>query len=541
MKRICALFLGLTVAAASLSGCGAQGQETTQQTFPDATAIVLSDDGVTVDGEAASTDETAAVYTAHDIVYYEDGHDFTYGEGTAADAHTAEEAEAHTVVHITQPGTYALSGTLSAGQIAVDLGEDAEEDPEAVVTLILNGVDITCTVAPAVIFYSVYECGSDDEDTATVAVDTSAAGANVLIADGTINHVTGSYVARIYDPDSVVLSEDGTEVTDSDKLHKYDGAFYSRMSMNVDGGEAGTGVLNITADNEGLDTELHLTINGGTINITSGNDGINTNEDNVSVTTINGGSVNIQVTGETGEGDGIDSNGYLVINGGAVNAAACSSSGDAGIDASAGITINGGTVLASGNMYDPIDGGDQTYVVFSFASRQTGGQTYTLQNADGETVGAWTPANDFTCLVVSSPDLTAGDYTLWQGDAQLAGSASDSAGGPGGMGGGRPMDGGEPPADFDPQQAPADGERPRRPEGEAPENAGGEAPADPPERPADGETAPDGAEPPAGGHGSGGEGGQMTAADLSETFTLADGGNFFTGVSPLEAEETSGT
>ena len=541
MKRICAFFLGLTVAAASLSGCGAQEQETTRQTFPDATSIVLSDDGVTVDGEAASNDGTAAVYTAHDIVYYEDGHDFTYGEGTASDAHTAEEAEAHTVVHITQPGTYALSGTLSAGQIAVDLGEDAEEDPEAVVTLILNGVDITCTVAPAVIFYSVYECGSDDEDAATAAVDTSAAGANVLIADGTINHVTGSYVARIYDPDSVVLSEDGTEVTDSDKLHKYDGAFYSRMSMNVDGGEAGTGVLNITADNEGLDTELHLTINGGTINITSGNDGINTNEDNVSVTTINGGSVNIQVTGETGEGDGIDSNGYLVINGGAVNVAACSSSGDAGIDASAGITINGGTVLASGNMYDPIDGGDQTYVVFSFASRQTGGQTYTLQNADGETVGAWTPANDFTCLVVSSPDLTAGDYTLWQGDAQLAGSASDSAGGPGGMGGGRPMDGGEPPADFDPQQAPADGERPRRPEGEAPENAGGEAPADLPERPADGETAPDGAEPPAGGHGSGGEGGQMTAADLSETFTLADGGNFFTGVSLLEAEETSGT
>ena len=541
MKRICALFLGLTVAAASLSGCGAQGQETARQAFPDAVSIVLSDDGVTVDGEAASTDGTAAVYTAHDIVYYEDGHDFTYGEGTAADAHTAEEAEAHTVVHITQPGTYALSGTLSAGQIAVDLGEDAEEDPEAVVTLILNGVDITCTVAPAVIFYSVYECGSDDEDTATAAVDTSAAGANVLIADGTINHVTGSYVARIYDLGSVELSEDGTEVTDSDKLHKYDGAFYSRMSMNVDGGEAGTGVLNITADNEGLDTELHLTINGGTINITSGNDGINTNEDNVSVTTINGGSVNIQVTGETGEGDGIDSNGYLVINGGAVNSAACSSSGDAGIDASAGITINGGTVLASGNMYDPIDGGDQTYVVFSFASRQTGGQTYTLQNADGETVGAWTPANDFTCLVVSSPDLTAGDYTLWQGDAQLAGSASDSAGGPGGMGGGRPMDGGEPPADFDPQQAPADGERPRRPEGEAPENAGGEAPADLPERPADGETAPDGAEPPAGGHGSGGEGGQMTAADLSETFTLSDGGNFFTGVSPLETEETSGT
>ena len=542
MRRNIALLASLALAAAALTGCGGRTGETTQE-FPDATDIVLSDDGVTVDGTAASDDETAAVYTAHDIVYYEDGHDFTYGEGAAADAHSAEEAEAHTVVHITQPGTYALSGTLSAGQIAVDLGEDAEEDPEAVVTLILNGVDVTCTVAPAVIFYNVYECGSTDEETASETVDTSAAGANVLIADGTLNHITGSYVARIYDPDSVVLSEDGTEVAESSKLHKYDGAFYSRMSMNVDGGEAGTGVLNITADNEGLDTELHLTINGGTINITSGNDGINTNEDNVSVTTINGGSVNIQVTGETGEGDGIDSNGYLVINGGAVNAAACSSSGDAGIDASAGITINGGTVLASGNMYDPIDGGDQTYVVFSFASRQTGGQTYTLQNADGETVGAWTPANDFTCLVVSSPDLTAGDYTLWQGDTQLAGSASDGMGGPGG---GRPMDGGEPPADFDPRQAPEggtppEGERPQRPEGEAPENAGGEAPDDPPERPADGETTPDGAEPPAGGRGPGGGEAGQSAADLSETFTLSDGGNFFTGISPMETTEASET
>ena len=523
MRKIISLLSAAALLGGMLSACGADGGGT-QEADSDAVQIVLSDDGVTVDGAEAAAESGSAVYTAHDIVYYEAGQDFTYGEGTEADEHTAEEAEAHTVVHITQPGTYALSGTLSAGQIAVDLGEGAEEDQSAVVTLILNGVDITCTVAPAVIFYNVYECGSTDEETASETVDTSAAGANVLIADGTLNHITGSYVARIYDPDSVVLSEDGTEVAESSKLHKYDGAFYSRMSMNVDGGEMGTGVLDITAENEGLDTELHLTVNGGIINITSGNDGINTNEDNVSVTTVNGGSLNIQVTGETGEGDGIDSNGWLVINGGDVTAAACADSGDAGIDATMGITLNGGTVTASGNMYDPIDGGDQTYVVFSFADRQTGGETYTLRDADGEDAASWTPANDFTCLVVSAPDLTAGDYTLWLGETQLCGSASDGMGGPGGgMGGGRPMDGGEPPEEFDPQQAPEDGERPQRPEGEASAEA--------PERPAEGE-APDGGRGPGGG-------GQVTAEDLSETFTLADGGNFFTGVSPLESEETS--
>ena len=326
------------------------------------------------------------------------------------------------------------------------------------VTLVLNGVDITCTVAPAVIFYSVYECGSTDAETAAKDVDTSAAGARVVIADDTVNHISGSYVARIYK--SYTLSEDGTQVTESKKLHKYDGVFYSKMSMNIDGGARGTGVLDITAENEGLDSELHLTINGGNIKIHSGNDGINTNEDGVSVTTINGGSLTIDVTGETGEGDGIDSNGWLVINGGTVIAAACGSSMDAGIDSDMGIYLNGGTVIATGNMYDRIDGGNSNYAVFSFAQRQSGGTAYSLKSAAGETIAEFTPANDFTYLIYASPELTAGNYTFWQGNTQLAGLESSGAGGPGGKGDQAP------PAGFDPSEVQKpDGAQGQRPEG----------------------------------------------------------------------------
>ena len=43
MKRIASLLLGLAMAAAALSGCGAQGRETAAQEFPDAVSIVLSD------------------------------------------------------------------------------------------------------------------------------------------------------------------------------------------------------------------------------------------------------------------------------------------------------------------------------------------------------------------------------------------------------------------------------------------------------------------------------------------------------------------
>lgn len=433
MKRAVSVLLSAALMLSVLTGCGKSGSVSKKNIPAEETAeskkIALSDSGITVDGAAISDDETAAVYAAQDIVYYEEGQGVAYGAGTDADAHSQEEADAHTVVHITQPGTYTLSGTLSAGQIAVDLGDGAEEDPEAVVTIVLDGVDITCTVAPAIIFYRVYECGSADMETATQTVDTSAAGANVVIADGAENRVTGSHVAKIYKPESVTLNADGTAVKEAKKLHKYDGALYSKMSMNVSGGEAGTGTLEIVADNEGLDSELHLTINSGNIHILAGNDGINTNEDGVSVTTINGGTLRIEVTGETGEGDGIDSNGWLVINGGTVIAAACSDSADSGLDSDNGIYINGGIVIASGNMYDAVDGGDQTYAVFQFAQKQSGGQTYTLKNAAGETILEMTPENAFQYLVVSTPGLAEGEYTLWCGDTQLGGSTG-SVGGP---------------------------------------------------------------------------------------------------------------
>ena len=410
-RRPVSLALALALAASTLAGCGES--QTAGADLPEgAVSLVLSDDGITVDG---------AVVT-----------------------------------------------------------EDAKTDPSAVVTLYLNGVDITCAVAPAVIFYRVYECDTawvdyDENGTegyeATYEVDTSAAGANVVIADGTENTVSGSYVAKIYKPESVTLSEDGTEVTDAKKLHKYDGAFYSKMSMNVSGGEVGGGILNIQAENEGLDSELHLTINGGDIRITSGDDGINTNEDGVSVTTVNGGTLTVNVTGAmTGEGDGIDSNGWLVINGGTAIAAS-------GLDSDMGIYLNGGTVIASGSMLDEIaQDSAQTYAAFSFAQTQPGGETYTLKDESGETVLSGAPVNAFSQLLLSSPDLTEGTYTFWQGETQLSGAEGGGMG-MGGQPGGMP-DGQEPP-DGEAPQSPADG-------------------GTPPERPEDGNAPADGQQPPAG-------------------------------------------
>ena len=292
-------------------------------------SLVLSDDQVKLDGLAIAEEDAGDMTVSHDIVYYESGQGSDYGEGAEADEHDAEEAQANTVVTIRSAGTYRLSGTLSQGQIAIDLGDDAEDDPDAVVTLILDGVDVTCTVAPALIFYNVYECGSSGET-------------------------------------------------------------------------AGDGVLNITGDNEGLDTELHLTINGGVINIDAANDGINTNEDNVSVT-----------------------------------------------------TINGGTVVALGNMFDAISSdSEQNHLTLTLSEPVRSGDEVELTGADGDALFDFTAPKTASMILLSGADIEDGEeYTLTVNGTEREYSAEGMMGAPGGMGdpggmGEAPPDMGQTPDDM---------------------------------------------------------------------------------------------
>lgn len=479
MKKISLLLMMTLVFGLTACGSAEPKKEAQQETvaeaeseveekaYEDVVKIELSNSDILVNGEEISESAEDAVYKANDIIFYLEGQGIEYGEGTEKDEHSQVEADAHTVVHITEPGTYEFSGTMEAGQIFVDLGEDAKEDPEAVVTLILNNAEVTCTVAPAILFYNVYECaGNVEQDNATMDVDTSAAGANLVIADNSSNKIYGSYIAKIYE--SCDLSEDGMEVLDSKKLHKYDGAVYSKMSMNVFGD---TGKLDISAENEGLDTEMHLTIQGGNLDIKSGNDAINVNEDDISVFTLNNGTINIEITGTTGEGDGIDSNGWLVINGGTLNASSCAVSGDAGIDADKGIYINGGTVAASGNMNAEIAGGEQVSISFESKEKLEGGKTYKVKDTDGNLLMEVAPANAFSMLAVSSAEISKeGSYTLWLDDIQITEGTKADVRGPG-MGD-RMRPEGEMPKRVE------DGERPGMPEGmERPE--GKEPPAKP--------------------------------------------------------------
>ncbi len=449
MKKI--LLTLLVLSALMLTACsGVRQQEAV-------TSIQLSDDKITVNGSEIST-EKGDVYLSRDIVFYLENQGEAYGEGEKWEEHPQSEADKHSVINITRPGEYIISGSLSHGQIAVKLGDTT--DSKNKVNITLDNADITCTVAPAIICYSAYECGDYSTDKATKDTDTSNAGFSITLAEGSTNNINGSHVARIFD-------ENGK------KLHKYDAAIETLVSMNI-GGE---GTLNVTSDNEGIETKLHMTINGGAININSADDSLNAGEDGVSVITINGGNVYCN-SNNGSEGDGIDSNGWLVINGGNVSAFANSNSMDSGLDSDNGIYINGGNVFATGNMYDTVrEGETQNTVVFTTAEKVAAGEFLLLKDSSGNPAIGFTAPADYSVMVYSSGKLAEGGYTLYkaagitstetngvytditatEGEIQLAHSGSGAA---------RPGMGGRP-GDFNPGNM---GDMPQMPEGFKPEN-----------------------------------------------------------------------
>ena len=216
MKKVIATLLTIAMVI-GLTACGIV--TVTENKYKGAKKIVLSENSAKLDGKeieefdytwhvdpSTAHDEVkdcpaeyytgtkpetdAAAYIAHDIYYYpeldetlfqkvkyDDEEEYVYyytneeykdfifatlpilgNEIPTQMMHTEDEAYNNPVIHITQPGTYILEGKWH-GQILIDLGDTDEtfSNEEAKVTIVLNGVEVTCDCAPSFIAYSAYE------------------------------------------------------------------------------------------------------------------------------------------------------------------------------------------------------------------------------------------------------------------------------------------------------------------------------------------------------------------------------------------------
>lgn len=325
--------------------------------------LILLSETITVNGVEITQDAGSDVYLVHRTETHED---------------VPEELQdvENRVVTITNGGTYRIGGKVQDVQIRVEAGDEDS------VRLILDGADISCRTAPAIAVISAADPRQPGQYGVTIELERG------------LSRINGSH----------------TEKTEED-APKLSGAITSLVSIGFEG----EGFLDVTGDNEGIEVKNgHMTFNGGNILVTSGDDPLNASEDEVSVITLNDGHLDLQVKPDAGgEGDGMDSNGSIIINGGSVVSRAHPDSMDSGIDSDLGCIINGGSVTGAGNMYDEISAESaQLFMALQFAEKV--GEKIVITTTDGEFVGVCEETG-YSSYVLSPPKFAAGDYHLYLG------------------------------------------------------------------------------------------------------------------------------
>ena len=319
------------------------------------------------------------------------------------------------IIKLTLEGTYILSGTLN-GQIKVS--------STGTVKLVLNGVTIKNSASNGILFTKAYELDSSTFNYNTAkSLDITKAGAQIIIADGTENTVNAA-------------SQDGK-----------DGAIHSDVSILITGESKGDGVLYVIGSSEGIETDKHLFLNGGILNIAAQDDGINASEDQACIVILRGGKLLIN-SGLGREGDGVDSNGYILVQGGEIYSHARPGA-DSGLDADIGTIVDGGTVFSVGSSMDMAStSSGQPTMNLIFNSNVASSSTITVKDSDGNEIISYcadstefisgTERRTYLAAVVSHPNFKAnGVYHVFMDGTQLGytGNAGGHGGGPGGHGG----------------------------------------------------------------------------------------------------------
>lgn len=353
------------------------------------TTVSINDSEITVNGETIGTDTSSSIYLSSKM-----------NNGGLSNDATDSNIEIDNIININSSGTYEFTGTLSNGQISVNANNINGE-----VKIILNNANITCKNAPAIFVYS----KSVENENCKVTIETKSE---------TTNNITGGKIKQSVedweDQDDILYYIDKGYDDDRQyyERYKYDGTISSDISLTFEG----TGILNVTSNSkEGIESKMHITINEGVYNIFSLDDGINACTDNKSIVTINGGTVIVNILDEAEEGDGIDSNGYLYINGGTVYSFAHPGS-DNGLDSDMGTYINGGTVLATGSMYEEIKTSNNTQIVqLQFSKEVNENESIVIINEDEKVVFAYKTDRKISTFVYSSSDLSNETYTVYTG------------------------------------------------------------------------------------------------------------------------------
>lgn len=244
--------------------------------------------------------------------------------------------------------------------------------------------------------------------------------------------------------------------TVDDSLHSDGDMTVSGGTFTIDAGDDGMhaggtltyedGTTTVKGCYEGVEGTV-IVVNGGTLDVTADDDGFNAASDTTDPNlTMNGGEITID-----SEGDGLDSNKDLIINGGNIYIDGPSNGGNAALDCGSEnqgkLQINGGTLYAIGMssmLENPDSSSSQQSISYVFDSTVSKDTEVVITDSEGNEIAKFTPSKDADCIVFSSPDLKTGEtYTFTYGDKEESFEASEinASNKTGGMGMGGQMGG----------------------------------------------------------------------------------------------------
>lgn len=311
-------------------------------------------------------------------------------------------------VTITEAGTYRLTGTLTDGQVVVDV---AEGD----VVLLLDGVDITSSTSAAL-----YIASGDT---------------TIVLADGSTNTLTDAeeYVypdADTDEPKAALYAADDLTITGTGELSVH-GTYNDGISTK-DGLVIAGGTIVVDAVDDGIRGKDYLVVTGGDITVTSGGDALKSdNEDDASLgyVLLSGGALDL-----TAGDDGVQAQTDAIVDGATVTVTAAGGAGATVADDASAKGIKGTvlTVVASGSVtVDAADDGlhsDGDVLVLGGSVTVAAGDDGVHADlaavvSDGElTVTSSTEGLEGTTITIEggSVDLTASDDAI-----NAAGDAGD--------------------------------------------------------------------------------------------------------------------
>jgi trimeric autotransporter adhesin len=271
----------------------------------------------------------------------------------------------------------------------------------------------------------------------TITTSSSGAGGRGITSDGTL------YVGNSANPPNINITTTGSSIylSGSGDNAEYDEA----KTISCDGAiTIDNGVFNISSADDGIKSDVsitinngsitiskayegieapYITINNGTVSVATSDDGINTSKGNGgesndgSIMTINGGTVSVNTT----KGDGLDSNGSIVMTGGTVIVNGPPSAPEVAIDYNGTFNISGGLLIASGpnsgNMIQATSASSSQYSIKATANSSVSASTiFNIQDASSNSLVTFKPVRSVYYFVFSSPDIKSGStYNIYTG------------------------------------------------------------------------------------------------------------------------------